>query len=297
MRLLDTSFRNQLDIDEGVVAVDVTSVLKNVRTDARTRKYTATIIEEAPSAMPPFTSMWMEYSRTRKVAVGSYFETFDLRDVPKSDREDFMANVVESMGGDIDIQVKPIEVDSPDHAFGVTCVMYIRDNKGSTVAFGKFAMMLNHQGKNSYPMMIGLDASGRNLMTKYAESGIDPYQSLDAFFFAIGLMHCKNVTIEDAHPAPVKIIEKRARRTGVPPYKYKVLVVGNMSGGATSDDRPISKSSEKMLHICRGHFATYSEDKPLFGRYSGTFWKPAHVRGNADHGTVYKDYKVKAPKE
>ena len=52
---------------------------------------------------------------------------------------------------------------------------------------------------------------------------------------------------------------------------------------------------KKALHICRGHFATYTQDAPLFGNFVGTVWKPQHVRGNAQHGAVVKDYRVLAP--
>ncbi len=52
---------------------------------------------------------------------------------------------------------------------------------------------------------------------------------------------------------------------------------------------------KKALHICRGHFATYSPEHPLFGKFTGTFWKPAHVRGSQEHGIVVKDYVIKVP--
>lgn len=53
---------------------------------------------------------------------------------------------------------------------------------------------------------------------------------------------------------------------------------------------------KKALHICRGHFATYTDEKPLFGHFTGTVWKPSHVRGNVTEGIVSKDYRVHAPK-
>src|SRR3990167_3444505 len=52
---------------------------------------------------------------------------------------------------------------------------------------------------------------------------------------------------------------------------------------------------KKALHIVRGHPVTYTKEKPLFGKYSGTFWKPAHARGSIEQGAVLKDYKVNAP--
>lgn len=49
---------------------------------------------------------------------------------------------------------------------------------------------------------------------------------------------------------------------------------------------------KKALHICRGHFANYSPEHPLFGKYVGQFWKPSHVRGSIGSGAVVKDYKI-----
>jgi hypothetical protein len=46
------------------------------------------------------------------------------------------------------------------------------------------------------------------------------------------------------------------------------------------------------LHICRGHLRTYTEEKPLFGKVIGTFFIPAHLRGDEKVGTVVKDYQL-----
>jgi hypothetical protein len=53
---------------------------------------------------------------------------------------------------------------------------------------------------------------------------------------------------------------------------------------------------KRALHICRGSFATYTEDAPLFGRVVGTVWRPPHVKGNEAAGKVNKNYKIKRPK-
>ncbi|MCA0455678.1 MAG: hypothetical protein LCI00_17005 [Chloroflexi bacterium] len=42
----------------------------------------------------------------------------------------------------------------------------------------------------------------------------------------------------------------------------------------------------------RGNFATYTDDKPLFGKYTGTFWRPATAVGEVKNGVVIKDYEV-----
>jgi hypothetical protein len=116
-------------------------------------------------------------------------------------------------------------------------------------------------------------------------------------FFAIGFMHCKNVRQSDAteESGPP---QKWLRRMQQPELKYKVLVIDPMRGGGGSSVEPGDDADgQRMpLHIVRGHFAKYSPERPLFGRYSGTFWVPSHVRGKSDFGTVIKDYAVKSPR-
>jgi hypothetical protein len=47
------------------------------------------------------------------------------------------------------------------------------------------------------------------------------------------------------------------------------------------------------LHICRGHFKTYTADAPLFGTVTGTYWWADQVHGSADLGVVDKDYRLR----
>jgi hypothetical protein len=60
-----------------------------------------------------------------------------------------------------------------------------------------------------------------------------------------------------------------------------------------TEGRVETEGLKRALHICRGHFSHYSEEKPLFGRIAGTFWVPAHVRGSAKEGVIVSDYNVK----
>lgn len=53
----------------------------------------------------------------------------------------------------------------------------------------------------------------------------------------------------------------------------------------------------RALHICRGHFKTFSPDAPLLGRAVGTFWWGPQIRGSREEGIVLKDYRVLATSE
>ena len=109
--------------------------------------------------------------------------------------------------------------------------------------------------------------------------------------FANALTHCKNVELIDQ---PLTRQQRRRKERKNEIY-YKVLVIEPFKKQVRNEAAQHGGSEiDRALHICRGHFATYTEDKPLFGKYTGTFWKPMHVRGKRSAGMVVKDYEVHA---
>jgi hypothetical protein len=55
--------------------------------------------------------------------------------------------------------------------------------------------------------------------------------------------------------------------------------------------------SKMKWHEMPAQFRHYSEEKPLFGKYAGTFYVPQHSRGDAKLGVSFKSYTVKGKKE
>lgn len=111
---------------------------------------------------------------------------------------------------------------------------------------------------------------------------------------AMTFAHCKNVKMQENHTPP-KVAAKRKKAGKPPGASYKTLLIDPMKETLRTEGNIEKNGLKKALHICRGHFATYTEDKPLFGKVTGTFWKPMHVRGNKKHGEIKKDYDIKAP--
>lgn len=112
---------------------------------------------------------------------------------------------------------------------------------------------------------------------------------------ALSFMHCKNVEQREVRPT---FIEARPwkKKHGRPLVRYHILDIDPMRKVLRDEGGVEAHGFKKALHICRGHFATYTDNAPLFGRLTGTFWKPQHVRGTARNGMVVKDYNVKAPR-
>ncbi len=124
-------------------------------------------------------------------------------------------------------------------------------------------------------------------------------QDVDPLTFAplltLSFLHCKNVELVE-HVPPAKLARAHARRKGREPARYYTLQIDPMRKVLKDEGGAEHHGLKRALHICRGHFATYTEERPLFGKRAGTFWIPAHVRGSADAGLVGKEYRVLAAK-
>lgn len=144
-----------------------------------------------------------------------------------------------------------------------------------------------HQARLEEGKAVALISGAEGLPLRSLGESWEPF-----FAHVMHLMNCRNITLVDA---PMSRAERRERsRNSLPEVKFKVLAIGSIGGAKSTGSERKDIVGMTPMHLVRGHFATYTEAKPLFGKYTGTFWRPAHVRGTADAGTVYKDYKVKA---
>ncbi len=109
------------------------------------------------------------------------------------------------------------------------------------------------------------------------------------------ILNCQNVVIKDVLP-PEKLNRKRIRKGKLPLYSYKILeVVKGKPKTKNAGSVPWDYKSPEAVrfHLCRGHFKTFTDERPLFGKYSGTFWWNPQSRGDRSKGVVEKDYRVK----
>jgi len=110
--------------------------------------------------------------------------------------------------------------------------------------------------------------------------------------FALTMLHCKNVSaIETGGPS----VQRGGRSSRSHLRRHHVLQVRPMGGKSVSNNRGQHESVAMSLHFVRGHFKTYTDDAPLFGRLTGSYWWESHARGDASVGIVTKDYNVNSP--
>jgi hypothetical protein len=110
--------------------------------------------------------------------------------------------------------------------------------------------------------------------------------------FGLSLLNCKNVDMRAVHP-PEKLAKRAQRKRGRPLAIYYVLDINPMRRILDTEGEAQTKGLGHAMHICRGHFKTYTEEAPLFGKRTGTYWWESQVRGKAEHGVVEKDYRIR----
>lgn len=111
------------------------------------------------------------------------------------------------------------------------------------------------------------------------------------YLMTTSFCHCKNVDkIKNYLDAP--LIKKRKSQNKFPIEKFYTLEINPNKDVNKSINNESKGLWNNSLHICRGHFKTYTDKAPLFGKYCGTVWVPMHLKGNATQGTVHKDYDI-----
>jgi hypothetical protein len=107
---------------------------------------------------------------------------------------------------------------------------------------------------------------------------------------ALGFMNCKNVKTERHERLQQLGKKQRRKRPAKLDYHTIVLPGGADIGGGQASGEP----RELAQHKVRGHFKTFTAERPLMGQHVGTYWWGWQVRGSKDNGTVVSDYKVVA---
>jgi len=112
---------------------------------------------------------------------------------------------------------------------------------------------------------------------------------LTVFVNTLKLLNSRNIGTEITC-APDKLNVKRRKKGKIELFSYHTLVI-----------KPVGKKQETIpkhlwdnrIHLCRGHFKEYTEERKLFGKYTGRYWWQPLVRGRNKDGVVLKDYVIK----
>jgi hypothetical protein len=109
--------------------------------------------------------------------------------------------------------------------------------------------------------------------------------------FAISLTHTKNVSIERMPRLTPHSRKIKKRRADLPLIDHHQIVIRDRQGRVV-DANSLRTDHKNGMHVVRGHFSTYTKEAPLFGKVTGTFWVPAHIRGLESERVITSEYVV-----
>lgn len=183
--------------------------------------------------------------------------------------------------------------------FRITAFPYVMDPNGGAIASMQVGetMIVDRDGKMipgslmiSVPGGVPTDLAERTLAEKGEAAFHGMAHICRAAYITIGLMNCKNVTTTETDKGGPK--RSRSRRKRSPRLTYRTInIPGYQSAPSTASAKRDGEPSV-AVHRVRGHFKTFTAEKPLMGRHVGTYWWGWQVRGSAKNGAVVSDYKV-----
>jgi len=163
-------------------------------------------------------------------------------------------------------------------------------SKNSIVSYLAKQIELNH-GKKFWTIQMEEYSFFEKNGSVYVNEPANPLGSVNVLEVFMMLLDTKNIHVLENHP-PQKLNKKRIKNGKEPLYKYQTLVV-QVPGGDKKRKWGGGGNNFVGIHLCRGHFKTYTEKNPLLGQHVGRYWWQPQARGNKNHGVIMKDYSVK----
>lgn len=177
----------------------------------------------------------------------------------------------------------------------VTVSMFIGVEHHRLTYCGRFSFVVDPNGK--------VVTGSVYFRTDYTEGSHGVTENEKYANYAIGivlhtcsLFACRNISLREKQ-VPDKLQRKQERKHGRRYFKEYVLTITlpEKRAGRIGDSHPTPRTVP--LHLCRGHFKTFTAEKPLLGKHTGQYWWQPHVRGDEKNGTIKKDYRIKEAKQ
>lgn len=236
--------------------------------------------KDFPNVAPPWENFIIEWKMPKYI----YSKEVGLTKAPEGSECTFFNLIMSSL--DIPEEIKKfydispkwvlrslvfVEINNNLLFMGVGCIFIDKEGK----------VIVKNEGKENSTLAFAAHNKRKEYLSFYIEARL-------VHLMATTFCHCKNVN-KITNFVPDAMQKNRKRNNLIPVTKYYTLQIGDLTNNKSGTDKNLLKNS---LHICRGHFKHYSEDAPLFGKYTGTVWCPMHTKGNDSIGVVKKDYQI-----
>ena len=108
---------------------------------------------------------------------------------------------------------------------------------------------------------------------------------------ALSLINCRNVKTAEAGTVTNVGRSGAQKRRGEKAFtiRYNTIL---LPGGGSEYDAKSGTHRATALHRVRGHFKTFTAERPLLGRAVGTYWWGWQLRGDPKRGIVISDYQI-----
>ncbi len=109
--------------------------------------------------------------------------------------------------------------------------------------------------------------------------------------YTLAFLNYRNIELIEQRPSAA-LSRKHERKYGVPLTKYYELGIKGFSRRYPASGNKVERFMPH--HIVRGHFKTYTPEKPRFGRPGdhGRFWVDSFAKGDKEAGEIKKRWKV-----
>lgn len=259
-KLMKWLFQNALPPD--CILVNAQSVADDMLN--RSRMETGWDLLAVPRAMPPYSSMWMEFNypdggKDRRYAVQT------IRTPPVHSSEHTRLYMA-------------VWMDDCGVMFGPGCLGWCGLDESGEIIPGDVEALIFAEPS------VPVDEKARSRFD-------DQWKFVMATsVHAISRMNCTNVELRPIKEGKSK---PHAPNKVVPASVWHEIVITSVPKvRTTGQDIFEHEESEIRLHWVRGHYADYRKGNGLFGRIKGLFWIPEHRRGNEELGQIIPEYTI-----
>jgi hypothetical protein len=124
----------------------------------------------------------------------------------------------------------------------------------------------------------------------------------------VGLLHPIWLSLSFSNCKNIDLVPGRARRatrkrwkkkTGKELMTYRTIQLGGRTARREARNAKNGKPDRVALHLVRGHFKTFTDERPLggLGGAVGTYWWQQQMRGTKEEGVIVHDYNISPPED
>lgn len=244
-----------------------------------------------PNVAPIGDKTWFEW-RTGTITYG--IMCYTMVDVPKEPH--LVAHLIETMK-ECKLDGAPAAFEAPPDCrwvISMLSVLYHHDRPNNPVEYPDAwaALYLRGDGSICGGFTMGNAPYFQPEYPDYSDKTL-AIRRYGPALLATCFAHCKNVPQGEMRPS--RQIQRAADRAGTAAPVYKVLDIDPTRVIQRDEGNIAHQGRRRARHKVRAHFATWTAEKPLFGRVVGTFWIHEQYRGSEEVGEVIKDYRVLRP--